>query len=75
MIVPIFARQRVLGAIIFIGAESERRYDEADLALAEELARRAGMAIDNARLYHEAQAAIREREALLAVRRMNCAIH
>ena len=38
----------------FVAAESGRRYSAADLALAEEVARRAAMAIENARLYHEA---------------------
>ena len=53
MIVPMVARGRTLGAITFVSAESGRTYDEADLALAEELARRAAMATDNARLYTE----------------------
>jgi PAS domain S-box-containing protein len=53
MVVPMVARGRTLGAITIIAAESGRTYDETDLALAEELARRAGMAVDNARLYTE----------------------
>src|SRR3954454_7307351 len=53
MIVPMLARGRTLGAISIVAAESGRSYDEADLALAEELARRAAMATDNARLYTE----------------------
>jgi PAS domain S-box-containing protein len=53
MVVPMVARDRTLGAISFVGAESGRTYEEADLALAEELARRAAMAVDNARLYTE----------------------
>jgi PAS domain S-box-containing protein len=53
MLVPMVARGRTLGAISIIGAESGRTYDEADLLLAEELARRAAMAVDNARLYTE----------------------
>lgn len=55
IIVPLLARGRTLGAISFVAAESGRRYGEADLALAEELASRAALAIDNARLYREAQ--------------------
>src|SRR5262249_25455756 len=50
-----------LGVITFATAESERRYDQVDLALAEELAVRAALALDNARLYREAQAEIAER--------------
>jgi PAS domain S-box-containing protein len=53
MLVPMVARGRTLGAISIVGAESGRTYDEGDLALAEELARRAAMAVDNARLYTE----------------------
>src|SRR4051794_337858 len=53
MIVPLVARGRTLGAITFVGAESGRTYEQADLVLAEELARRAAMAVDNARLYTE----------------------
>ncbi len=62
MIVPLVARGRTLGAISLVYAESGRRYGEADLALAEELARRAALAVDNARLYEEAQKEIAERK-------------
>src|ERR687893_503118 len=51
MIVPLVARGRTLGAISLVSAESGRRYGEADLELAKELARRAALAVDNARLY------------------------
>ena len=61
MVVPLVTRGRTLGAISFIAAESGRRYGEADLRLAEELARRAAYAMDNARLYEEAQKEIAER--------------
>jgi serine phosphatase RsbU (regulator of sigma subunit) len=53
MVVPMVARGRTLGVITFIVAETERRYGDADLMLAEELARRAATSIDNARLYTE----------------------
>jgi signal transduction histidine kinase/integral membrane sensor domain MASE1 len=62
MIVPLVARQRVLGAISFAITESARRYSPEDLALAETVAHRAASAIDNARLYEEAQAARTEAE-------------
>ncbi|HEY9779630.1 MAG TPA: ATP-binding protein [Leptolyngbyaceae cyanobacterium] len=52
--VPMQARGRTLGAIGFVMAESGRSYTSADLALAEDLGRRAGLAVDNARLYQEA---------------------
>jgi PAS domain S-box-containing protein len=53
MIVPLVARGRALGAISFVSAESGWRYGQTDLDLAEELARRAGLAVDNARLYRD----------------------
>jgi PAS domain S-box-containing protein len=52
MIVPLTARGRTFGAVTMVG-EGDRRFDEHDLALAEELARRAALAVDNARLYQE----------------------
>ncbi len=53
--VPLVVRGRRLGVISFVAAESGRRYGPADLALAEELARRASTAIENAQLYREAE--------------------
>ena len=55
MTVPLVARGRTLGAITLYYAESDRRYGPDDLALAEELARRAALAVDNARLYRAEQ--------------------
>ncbi|MBD2305163.1 PAS domain S-box protein [Chroococcidiopsis sp. FACHB-1243] len=52
--VPIQARGRTLGAISFVAAESQRVYTHADLIFAEDLGRRAGLAVDNGRLYQEA---------------------
>jgi signal transduction histidine kinase/PAS domain-containing protein len=57
IVVPLFARGRTRGAITLIVEEGTRRYTTADLALAEEFARRAGLAVDNARLYIDARAA------------------
>ena len=53
--VPMIARGRTLGALTLVAAESGRRYTESDLNVAEDLAVRAALAIDNARLYREAQ--------------------
>jgi PAS domain S-box-containing protein len=53
MSVPLTARDRTLGVLTLIAAESGRVYDEGDLELAKELARRAAVAVDNARLYDE----------------------
>jgi PAS domain S-box-containing protein len=67
LIVPLPARNRVLGAITFVMAESGRRYSEADLPLAQDLARRAALAVDNARLFEEAEGALRTRNESLAL--------
>lgn len=56
MCVPIAARGRILGAITFVRGEAGRPYDGSDLALAKDLAHRAAMAIDTARLYNGARA-------------------
>ncbi len=56
IVVPLRARGRVLGALSLTMAESGRRYDEEDLDLVRDLGLRAGLAVDNARLYEEAQA-------------------
>ena len=66
MIVAIRARGRTLGALTFATAESGRRYGPDDLALAEDLAHRAALAVDNARLYAEAQEANRVKDEFLA---------
>jgi signal transduction histidine kinase/transcriptional regulator with GAF, ATPase, and Fis domain len=55
MCVPLIARGRVLGAITLLSDHPERFFGDADLATAEELARRAAVAIDNALLYDEAE--------------------
>ncbi|MEH1886237.1 AAA family ATPase [Nostoc sp.] len=65
IILPLMARERIFGAISFFTAESERRYSTADLLLAEDVAHRAAIAIDNARLYQEAQQAQKTAEQAL----------
>ena len=57
MVVPLLARERILGAITFALIESNRDYTPADLSVAEDLARRAALAVDNARLYQATQRA------------------
>jgi signal transduction histidine kinase len=64
---PLVARGRTLGAIRLVTAESRRIYEPRDLELAKELGRRAGLAVDNARLYQQAQHAVRVREDTLAI--------
>ncbi|MBN3994431.1 MAG: AAA family ATPase [Nostoc sp. NMS2] len=68
IILPLMARERIFGAISFFTAESERRYSTADLLLAEDIAHRAAIAIDNARLYQEAQQA--QKTAVQALERI-----
>ena len=75
MVVPLVARGQVRGTLMIASSESGRRYDADDLALAAELARRAALAIDNARLYCEAQEEIaRRKRAEEEIRRLNAEI-
>jgi PAS domain S-box-containing protein len=60
--VPLVARGRAFGALTLVYADSGRRYAAADVELADELARRASTAVDNARLYAAEQAARRAAE-------------
>ena len=53
LIVPLAVRGRRLGALTLVQAESERRFDQSDLAFAEQLAAVASVALDNARLYEQ----------------------
>jgi PAS domain S-box-containing protein len=66
MIIPLVTQGKTLGAITFISAESRRQYRPEDLTLAETLAHRAAIAIDNARLYRQAQEANRMKDEFLA---------
>ena len=66
IIVPLIAHERVLGVMTWVAAESERRYTEDDLAFAEDVARRAAVALDNAELHSETlAAAVRLQQAVL----------
>jgi PAS domain S-box-containing protein len=53
MCVPLTARGRTLGALTFVNEDLSRPFTDEDLTFAEELARRAAMAIDNARLFQQ----------------------
>jgi PAS domain S-box-containing protein len=66
VIVPIVVGGRPFGALTLGHAESGRRFSERDLLLAEDVAGRAGVAVYNARLYMEAQAANRAKDEFLA---------
>jgi PAS domain S-box-containing protein len=66
LIVPMIARGHTLGTLSLVSTGNGRRYGEVDLALAMELATRAGIAIDNAQLYRSALAASDAKSAFLA---------
>lgn len=66
MIVPLAVRDRVFGALVLVSSDPWRRYDAEDLAFAEDLARRAAVAIDNSHLYSRTlEASVRLQHALL----------
>jgi len=67
MSVPLAVRDKLLGTITFATYETPRAYAQSDLWLAEDLARRVAVAIDNARLYRAAQDSIRIRDIFLSV--------
>jgi signal transduction histidine kinase/HAMP domain-containing protein len=63
---PLHIGDRVIGAVTFITSESGRRYDDADLDLGRQLARRMALSIENARLYYEVQQSLKTRDDFLA---------
>jgi len=65
--VPLVNSGKPLGALTLVTSDSGRRYEVADLSLAADLARRAAIVVEHARLYHEAQQATRARDDVLAV--------
>jgi len=64
--VPMRSRGATFGVLTFLGTELRARFEPEDVALAEEVARRAALAIDNARLYRNAQEANRAKDEFLA---------
>ena len=66
MVVPLLARGQTLGVITLMAGQAGRFYTSGDLALAEELAHRCAVALDNARLFQEARAATHEKAESLA---------
>ncbi len=65
--VPLVARGKTLGVLTLFTSRSGRRYTRADLDFAKELAHRAALSMENARLYREAQEAIRLRDEFLSI--------
>jgi GAF domain-containing protein len=69
IVVPLLVRQRVIGMMTFVTAESGRRYDEDDVAAAVAFGRCASLAVKNALLYRRAQAALQRRADVTRRRR------
>jgi PAS domain S-box-containing protein len=67
LVVPLVARGRNLGAFGLFSCRTDRSYEPDDRLLATELARRAALAVDNARLYREAKEAVAARDEVLGV--------
>lgn len=67
IIAPIFRGGKPIGGITFVTTETNRLYNQSDLAMAEELASRASLAIENAQLYLESQNAIGIRDDFISV--------
>jgi light-regulated signal transduction histidine kinase (bacteriophytochrome) len=65
--VPLVARQRRIGVLLFVRTFARSPFEASDSTLAEELTHRASLAIDNALLYQDAQRAVRARDDLVAV--------
>lgn len=65
MIVPLLTRGKTMGVVTFVSTESGKKYTARDLALAEEVGRRAGVALDNAQLYREVRQARDQLEIIL----------
>ncbi len=64
---PMVARGRVIGGVTFAYSGSGRRYEEGDLSLVQDLASRAAVAVENARLFREAQEANSAKDRFLAL--------
>lgn len=67
MTLPIKARRKCLGTLTLLAGPNRKPYAPDDVSLAEDLAGRAGLSIDNARLYRQAQEALRLREEFLSI--------
>lgn len=67
LIVPLMARERLLGSLLLARTAAEGAYDEMDQALAEKLGRRAALSLDNAHLYQQAQEAVRARDEFISL--------
>jgi len=67
MVVPLLVRDQVLGVLTLGSTRTDRHYQSKDLSLAQELARSAALALENARLFRQTQQAVAARDQVLAV--------
>jgi signal transduction histidine kinase/DNA-binding response OmpR family regulator len=67
MMIPLLTDGQTLGVMTFLSCSPERTYQALDLSLAEDLARRCAMAVENARLHRKTLDALRARDEFLAV--------
>lgn len=67
MAVPLIVRGQLIGALVFASSRPSRHHGANDLRLAEDVAHRAALAIENARLYRAAQRAIEARDDVLGI--------
>lgn len=67
MSVPLQSRDEAIGAISFATSDRERLYTREDLSLAQDLARLAAAAVENARLYRRAQELVQLRDDFLSI--------
>ncbi|MBI2896215.1 MAG: GAF domain-containing protein [Deltaproteobacteria bacterium] len=67
MVLPLVARGHVLGVMACAWSDSDRRYDQSDLVLAEEIVDRLALAVDNVLLYRRTAEALRNRDSILAI--------
>lgn len=67
IVAPIPFRAGIFGIMVFLSSNAHRKYDQADLSVVADLARRVGAAMDNSSLYQQAQAAVRIRDEFLSI--------
>ncbi|HEY0096492.1 MAG TPA: ATP-binding protein, partial [Archangium sp.] len=67
IVAPLVARGRSLGVLSVLSHTPERHYTEQDMTFVEELAGRAALAVDNARLYQQAEQAVAARDEFVAM--------
>ena len=65
--VPLKIRERTIGVIGLVACDQKRRYSQREVALAESLAQRVAVAVDNARLFHAVKEANRQKDEFLAM--------